>query len=100
MRSEPFEDLSGASDDFLGFLWIRYQRRELSWATFLNEAGVYSDGANGAIECEFFYTMLNELEEADFGSGVEERQCRDVKRRLEGIIDRAREFYARFKNRG
>ena|SRR5687768_7364394 len=44
LNAEPFELITTAPHEYLGFLWIRYERRELSWATFLNEAGEYSDG--------------------------------------------------------
>jgi len=42
--AEPFEPIDAAKHAYLGFLWIRYERRELSWASFLNEAGKHSDG--------------------------------------------------------
>jgi len=100
VHSEPFEDVSGTATDYLGFLWIRYGRRELSWATFLNESGAYCDGSNAEIDCEYFYGMLNELEEAEFCSEVEARQSEHVKQRLGEMLARTRDVYERFRNRG
>jgi len=93
VHSEPFEEIKDATEDYLGFLWIRYERGEVSWATFLDEAGQYSDAANGAIECEYFYSMLNELEEAEFDPGIENRQREEVQQRLSEAIVRTRAFY-------
>ena len=100
LDAEPFEKIHTAADEYLGFLWIRYDRRELSWATFLAEAGQYADGPGCGIECEYFYAMLNELEEADFDSEVETRQREKVRQRLDETISRTRKFYEAFKKRG
>jgi hypothetical protein len=100
VRSEPFEQINTSTEDYLGFLWIRYERRELSWATFLSEAGRYSDASNGAIECEYFYSMLNELEEAEFDSSVEHRQREEVRRRLGEALVRTRTFYESIRKKG
>lgn len=100
LRTDPSEPINTKTDEYLGFLWIRYQRRELSWATFLNKAGQYSDASSVGIECEYFYEMLNELEEADFGLAVEARQQEKVRQRLDRTISTTRRFYEDFRKRG
>jgi hypothetical protein len=100
LRSEPFAQGNVVAEDYLGFLWIQYERRELSWATFLKEAGQYSDAANGAIDCGYFYSMLNDLEEAEYDSSVEIRQRERVRQRLADAIIRTRGFYENIRKRG
>jgi hypothetical protein len=95
--SEPFEEVTSRPADYLGFLWIRYERREISWATFLRESGRYSDCSSCAIECEVFYSLLNELEIAEFDGAVEHRQREEVRRLLGDALVRARAFYDAIK---
>jgi len=38
---------SEMDDEHLSSLYLRFERRELSWATFLDLAGRYSDNAQG-----------------------------------------------------
>lgn len=66
--SEPFEELSMDLDDFyIGSLYIRYERREISWATFLEKAGNYADNYQWCKkDCEYFYYMLNDYEDSCF----------------------------------
>src|ERR1044071_1419215 len=40
--SEPFDQFDGLAEAYLGFLWIRYERGELAWATFLKKSGDYT----------------------------------------------------------
>jgi hypothetical protein len=98
--SEPFEPASAAPEDYLGFLWIRYERGEISWATFLSEAGRYSDASSVAIECEYFYSILNELEQSEFDSGLENRQREEVRGRLGEALARTRSFYDNIRKGG
>jgi|APTNR8051073442_1049403.scaffolds.fasta_scaffold30936_1 hypothetical protein len=98
--SDPPEEFPDDHGEFLGFLWIRHERRELSWATFLKEAGKYTDAKNGPLECEYFYGMLNELEEQDFSLEAERRQRAVVNSALEKAIDSAREVYDEIRNNG
>lgn len=94
--SEPFEQFTDEDSEYIGFLFIRYQRHELSWATFLNEAGRRTDALNGNIDCEYFYLMLNELEEKEFGPEIEQRQVSAVKIRLGSSIENTKRFYDDF----
>lgn len=98
--SGPPEDFPDDHGESIGYLWIRYERRELSWATFLKEAGMRSDTSSGPWECEYFYSMLNEFEEQAFSPGAEERQCAVVRAALEKAIERAREIYDEIRKKG
>ena len=78
-HSEPFEHLSVDAwvDEQVAAVYLRHERRELSWATFLDMAGGMADANGGRNECEYFFEMLNEFEEADFAEPVELKQ-RDI----------------------
>lgn len=68
-------------------LYLRYQRRELSWATFLDLAGRFADQADSEIPCEFFFEMLNALEDAEFSSALEESQKKLVLNELGDAVE-------------
>ncbi len=55
----------------LACLYLRYERREISFATLLDECGKYLDMANGELFCEHPYAMLNEYEDADYSESKE-----------------------------
>jgi hypothetical protein len=69
VHSEPFEPLSDDEyiDELVAASFLRYERREISWATFLNLSGRMTDTDQGRYGCEYFYEMLDELRRADFG---------------------------------
>ena len=70
---EPFTDVPSDLDKFhIACLWLRYERRELSWATLLREIGDYLDGANIEWPCETPYHYLNLFEEANFSESSED----------------------------
>lgn len=98
--SHPSSDYSTADVQYLGFLWLRYERRELSWATFLDSAGRYSDASNAGIDCEYFFEFLNRFEEADFRAAVENEQRELVRDRISDGIKLAQDFLHRFKGFG
>ena len=71
--SEPFEQEPVDMEKFhVACLWLRYERRELSWAIFLHEAGCYLDAANGEWDCETPFYYLNVYEDAYFTMESEE----------------------------
>lgn len=86
--SEPFEqfDSRSCNDEFVASQWIRYQRKEISWATFLRECGDYTDGNYAREDCEYFYLMLNQIEDTDFSEEIEKKQCGLVSRRFDDVI--------------
>ena len=75
-HAPPFEsfDLTALSDVHVASLLLRHRRREISWATFLHEAGMRTDAEPGREQCEYFFAMLNDLEERDFDERVERQQ--------------------------
>lgn len=71
--SEPFEKHPNDMEKFhIACLWLRYERRELSWATFLGLAGDYLDAANADWDCETSFHYLNAHEDAYFSINSEE----------------------------
>jgi hypothetical protein len=51
---------------YLGFLYLRYERGDLTMTELLRLAGRYSDGSDCGIDCEALYLLLNEID----GSGT------------------------------
>ena len=76
--SEPFEPWPEGLEKFhVACVWLRYERRELSWATFLRLAGEYLDAASGDWDCETPYHYLNLHEDDYFTKDSEEETKRD-----------------------
>jgi hypothetical protein len=46
----------------LGFLFLRFERGDLTLAELLKMSGHYADSSGCDIECEVFYVMLNEID--------------------------------------
>jgi hypothetical protein len=77
--SEPFENMDGDRyyRDYLASLLLRYRRRELSWASFLDAVGRFTDSSEGGSHpCEYFFGMLNDFEDSNFDSALEESQVK------------------------
>lgn len=98
VHSPPFEhsDLAAPSDVHAAALLLRYHRRELSWATFLREAGAATDAEPGREDCEYFYVMLSRLEERDYDERFERRQALLVAARFADAIALVTAEYAPF----
>ena len=98
-HSEPFEHLSIDDwvDEQVGALYLRYERRELSWATFLDMAGQTADANGGRNECEYFFMMLNEFEEADFAEDVESKQRGIITNEYADVIASVRQTFEYIK---
>jgi hypothetical protein len=97
--SEPFEAGPVELEKFaVACLWLRYERRELSWATFLRMAGELLDSANANWACETPYHYLNVYEDAYFTPAAEERTKYDYLRDhdLRPWIDEAKTRFAPF----
>lgn len=100
--SEPFELVPKDTPKFhMGCLWLRYERREWSWATFLEEAGKFLDAADCDWDCETPYHYLNLYEDAYF---TEEAETETKRQYLEDHdmrpwIDLARKKFEPFKSR-
>ena len=98
--SEPFEPSPDDIEKFhVACLWLRYDRRELSWATFLRLAGEHLDAANADWACETPYHYLNVYEDAYFSNAVEEQTKRDylAEQDLRPWIEMAKEKFEPFR---
>ena len=96
--SEPFQTFSGGEVDaeHLACLFIRYERGEISWATFLRAAGEFADGANGDWLCEDFYEMLTSLEDAEYSTNITAEQASRVRDRLAIALKTMEPLYREF----
>lgn len=98
---EPFESFNQIclGDFGTACYYLRYQRQELSWASFLLECGQLVDGWDsfGCKEpCEYFFTMLNQLENQMYDKQLEKEQQEEF---LAGYVDEVRqadELYRQF----
>jgi hypothetical protein len=103
VHSEPFQAFPSSEVDaeHLACLFIRHERGEISWATFLRAAGEFADGANGDWLCEDFYEMLTSLEDVEYSTNVAADQRPRVRDRLAvplGTIEPLyREFLGHFR---
>lgn len=96
--SPPFEMFPDSVYDFyLGCLFLRYERRELSWASFLNDSGNYADAYQAVKhDCEFFYYMLNDYEDSEYSFELEKKQAGMIKEEFKNEIHEARDLYVPF----
>jgi hypothetical protein len=100
-HSPPFEsddanDRNARTDEYVACLFLRYQRGELSWATFLRETGDSLDSANGRRACEDFYSLLTELEHHEYAKELEHTQRAEFEREFQGAIERIDAVYRVF----
>ena len=98
--SEPFEAGPKDMEKFhVACLWLRYERRELSWATFLRCAGERLDAASGDWDCETPYRYLNVFEDAYFSEASEQdtKGCYFSSQDVKPWIEKARQRFAPFK---
>ncbi len=96
--SPPFEsfDESEQTDEYVACLLLRHQRGEISWATFLQEAGRKLDGANGRRHCEDIYALLTELETHEYSKDLEHAQRAAMEREFRPALERVQPLYAMF----
>jgi hypothetical protein len=93
--ADPAPDFS-YSDFYLTCLYMKYIKKHISWATFLLSAGEYSDGNDCYAECEFFYSLLTQLEAHEFSASVEQEQSNQVRKKLWNLIEEADRLYEYF----
>ncbi len=77
LSSEPIYHYPDDDKFHVACLWLRHERRELSWATFLLKAGEYLDRISGDWWCEVPYHYLNVYEDAYFTEASEESTKRE-----------------------
>jgi hypothetical protein len=94
--SEPFEQIESTSDEYLACLLLRHESGELSWASFLREAGDYADASDDCSwDCSLFFRMLNDFEGAEFADKCAARQRQAVLVQYGGVVDAIRPDYQR-----
>ena len=78
--SEPFEafDDEQYANEYVACLFLRYRHGAISWATFLDEAGKFTDAHNGHLHCEAFYGTLNILEDNEYSKHIEQSQREEI----------------------
>ena len=59
---QPWPTHSAHDDLHLGFMYLRFERGDLTLAELLRMSGQYADSSGCDIECEVFYRMLNEID--------------------------------------
>ncbi|WFD08778.1 hypothetical protein [Tepidibacter hydrothermalis] len=96
--SEPFEEFNNSSGLYIACLFIKYETRQISWASFLFSAGNYKDGAGywGKLDCEYFYYRLNEYEDSNYSVDIEKKQQVDIKNEFRSEIDEIYSHYNLF----
>ena len=99
--SEPFEALTFSEEHYrVSCLFLRYERREISWATFLSEAGLFTDAVSGELHCEEFYALLNALEESQYDVALEAQQVNTIREEFGRHISEVRNNYRRLLQEG
>jgi len=97
--SEPFESVSGSdlSDERVACVFLRHERGELSWATFLESAGKLTDGmGNGLHDCSYFYEMLKVITDGEYNSWLAANQRKRVERDFWRALATIRSVYEEF----
>jgi hypothetical protein len=96
--SEPFEAFPDTVYDLhIGCLYLRYERKEISWASFLADSGRFADSYQAVKQpCEFFYYMLNDYEDHEYWSPLELEQAESVEREFQSAIAEAKRLYSPF----
>ena len=76
-------------DAVLGYVWLRYERGEISLEACLGDAGRLADNYETEIECEVFYALLNRLEHAPSAGDERQRIEAEAKARLSALREEA-----------
>ncbi|AJS58816.1 hypothetical protein [Paenibacillus sp. IHBB 10380] len=100
IHSEPFLEINygDLSDQYIACLYLKYVTREISWANFLFSSGQHSDSCQSVKEsCEYFYELLNEYEDSDFNTELEQKQKNEIYVKFINEIDEIDLIYQMFK---
>lgn len=112
IHSEPFVDdyRNSLFDQYIACLYIKYDRREISWASFLLGSGQYADHVQAVKEpCEYFFELLNEYEAEEFNIELEYKQREEIQDKfrneiieMQAMYDVFREYFKQYikKERG
>jgi hypothetical protein len=94
--SEPFVDFGylELADFYIACLYIKYKHKQISWGTFLLNAGDYSDNKScGSLDCGDFYFMLNQLEDSEYSDAIEKKQSKEISSTFSKHIKEAERYY-------
>ena len=95
--TEPFESFD-MEDEHVACLFLRFESGAISWATFLEEAGAFTDSyGGGRFECGPCYRFLNVLEDNEYARHIEVRQRDQVKLELSTSPSTIRPLYQVFR---
>jgi len=100
IQSDPFFDRNESEffDQYIACLYLKYDRREKSWASFLWSAGEYADSCEAVKEpCEYFYHLLNEYERSEFDPELEDKQNKEIQSKFRKEIKEMQALYEMFK---
>lgn len=95
--SELKDIFNSTHEYYIACLILKYERSELSWATFLESSGIYTDGNAAKVDCEYFYYMLNDFENSEYDRSIEIIQRENVYKEFEFEIEEIRYYYEKFK---
>jgi len=90
--SEPFEALGDIDNEYIACIFHRYRIGEISWATFLDCAG------GGRVDCEFFFHMLSDLEDANYDRELESQQVDRVQSEFGSEIESVGQTFSVFQD--
>ena len=78
--SEPFKtlDYEQYANEYVACLFLRYKHGAISWATFLDQAGMFADSHSEHLICEDFYHRLNILEDEEYSKHIEQNQRKEI----------------------
>jgi hypothetical protein len=98
VHSEPFESFDDNEwvDEHIACFFLRHRAGATSWATFLADAGSFSDGYGGRRGCEYFYELLNELDANEYCQQVACRQRAEVEAEYGNAISAIQSLYEKF----
>lgn len=96
--SEPFEefDLLNLSDEHVACMFLLQQIGATSWATFLWDAGCHVDGSDGRKDCDYFFHMLNLLENSEYNEEIMIDQRKQVQNDFSDVIHGISTVYETF----
>ncbi len=96
--SEPFEQFDDVRDcdNYVACLYLRYERKELSWATFLDEAGKYTDECEGRCDYDYFFAKLNEYQDSEYSDELKSQQVQELQQTFSDVTEEIRQCYLPF----
>ena len=98
VNSDPIESFDTEYESgFVACLFLRYERGEISWATFLTDAGCFTDSYDGEEDCSYFYNLLNLIGDSGYSKTIEEAQKVAIEEEYAIAISRVREAYNPFQ---